>query len=158
MRCLSAFQQAYRDLAAGRDCVLVDGQALFHAIGARGLLDDHLFHDSVHPSIRGHIALAQSVLDALHARQALGLSRLAAAPRIDPIRCAAHFGLRPRDWKPVCERGAMFYNVTASLRYDTIFRRGKQRAFAEAAERIGAGEAPEDVGLPNVGVRSEIAR
>ena len=37
MRCVSAFQQAYFDVALTHDCVLVDGQALFHAIGPHEL-------------------------------------------------------------------------------------------------------------------------
>jgi hypothetical protein len=152
IRCQSSFQQAYRDVAAGRDCVLIDGQALFHAIGPRGLLDDHLFHDAVHPSLLGHIALAQAVLDALCARGELGWPPRSPAPRIDPAVCADHFGLKPPDWKLVCDRGAMFYKVTASLRYDMISRRCKERALAHAAARIGAGAAPEALGLPNVGV------
>ncbi len=65
MRCLSSFQQVYRDVAAKQQCILVDGQELFHAIGPHGLLDDHLFHDAMHPSLLGHIALAQGIVDAL---------------------------------------------------------------------------------------------
>ncbi len=72
IRCMTAFQEVYHDVAARHDCVLIDGQALFHAIGPHGLLDDHLFHDAMHPSLRGHIALAQGILDAIQAREALG--------------------------------------------------------------------------------------
>ena len=75
MRCLSSFQQVYRDVAAKHQCILVDGQALFHAIGPHGLLDDHLFHDAMHPSLLGHIALAQGIVDALYARRALAGQR-----------------------------------------------------------------------------------
>jgi hypothetical protein len=153
IRCLSSFQEAYRDAAAGRDCLLIDGQALFHAIGPRGLLGDHLFHDSVHPAILGHVALAQAILDGLHARKAFGWPAQSQAPRIDPATCARRFGLKAKDWARLCERGGMFYNATAPLRYDPSSRRAKQRAFFAAATRIASGEAPESVGLPNVGIR-----
>ena len=93
MRCLSTFQQAYFDVAERHDCVLVDGQALFHAIGPHGQLDDTLFADVMHPSLRGHIALASGILDALYKRRAFGWSHDQSAPLIDPARCAAHFGL-----------------------------------------------------------------
>ena len=57
MRCPTAFQEAYNDVAARHGCILIDGQAYFHAIGRHGLLDEHLFHDGIHPSLRGQIAL-----------------------------------------------------------------------------------------------------
>jgi hypothetical protein len=152
LRCKSSFQEAYRGVAAGKDCILVDGQELFHALGPRGLLDDALFHDSVHPSVRGHVALAQAILEALHARGAFGWPREKPAPPIEPAACAAHFGLRGRQWQPLCERGAMFYRAVAPLRFDQGMRRLKERAFASAALRIANGASPESTGLPNVGV------
>ena len=75
VRCVSSFQDVYREVAVRHDCVLVDGQALFHEIGVHGLLDDHLFVDAMHPTLKGHVALAQAVLDAIGARGALGLPR-----------------------------------------------------------------------------------
>src|SRR5262249_11261403 len=41
-RCLTVFQDAYRELASRHDVFLVDGQAELHAIGRRGLLGDDL--------------------------------------------------------------------------------------------------------------------
>src|SRR5262249_25525147 len=103
MRCPSPFQQAYRDVAAGHRAgtVLVDGQALFHAIGPHGLLTDDLFYDAMHPSLRGHIALAQAILEALHARRAFGWPTDAPAPRVDPAECAAHFHPPPEESPPL---------------------------------------------------------
>lgn len=158
MRCVGDFQQAYRDVAAAHpdSSILVDGQALFHAIGRNGLLADDLFHDAMHPSLRGHIALAQAILRALHARRALGWPEDAPAPRVDPAGCAAHFHLGPKDWQPLAERGAMFYFATAPLRYDPTERMAKKAAFQAAARRIAAGEPPESVGLPNLGIPAPI--
>ena len=65
MRCLSPFQEACREVAARHGCPLVDGQALFHAIGETGLLDDRLFMDAMHPSLLGQVTLAQGILDAI---------------------------------------------------------------------------------------------
>jgi hypothetical protein len=63
MRCLSAFQEAYREVASQHGCIFIDGQSYLHAIGRNGLLDDEqLFQDAIHPSLRGQIALAQTVL------------------------------------------------------------------------------------------------
>ena len=126
-RDLDGFPLAARRIPAGlprrgrhhRDgTILIDGQALFHAIGSHGLLDDELVHDAMHPALRGHIALAQAILEALRRRSLLGWPPNAPAPRIDPSECAAHFGIGREDWRLLAERGAMFYFGMAPLRYD----------------------------------------
>jgi lysophospholipase L1-like esterase len=153
VRCLSAFQQAYREVAAQHKCALVDGQRLFHAIGPHGLLNDTLFNDMMHPSLRGHIALATAILDALRKRGALGWSPTVPTPTIDAARCAAHFGLSSADWKTVCRTSKEIYGLAAFLRYDKHQCHAKEQAYERAMRRIAAGEPPETVGLPNVGVR-----
>ncbi len=45
MRMLTAFHDIYREIAARHGCILIDGQAYFHAIGRHGQLDDSLFQD-----------------------------------------------------------------------------------------------------------------
>ena len=72
-------------------------------------------------------------------------------PAIDPARCAAHFGLRSQDWKSVCAWGEcstprrpQFGMIRASV--------APSDALEEALRRIDAGEPPEAVGLPNVGI------
>ena len=57
MRCLTAWQEVYREVASRHDCIYIDSQAYFHTIGRNGLLDDELFQDAAHPSLRGQIAL-----------------------------------------------------------------------------------------------------
>ena len=49
----------------------------------------------------------------------------------------------------------MFQHATAALRYDPTERKAKMSAFAAAAQRLAEGEAPESVGLPNVGIPRE---
>jgi hypothetical protein len=152
MRCLTAFQDAYREVAARHDCILIDGQSYFHAIGRNGLLDDELFLDAVHPSLRGQIALAQAVLQSLQAWRGLGWPEHTPPPVIDPVECTAHFGLIPAAWAKIGEWGMLFYDLTYPIRYDPSQRLEKRRGFASAVERIHAGEAPETVELPNIGV------
>ncbi len=151
IRCLTAFQHAYRNVADRHGCILIDGQQLFHTIGKHGLLDDYLFHDAMHPSVRGQIALAQAILEALHACPSFGWTEGVPLPIIDPAQCAAHFGIDATVWQSLCGRGAMFYYANIPLRYDRSERIAKQRAFSEAAQRIARGESPEAVGLPNIG-------
>jgi lysophospholipase L1-like esterase len=151
MRALTSFQDAYREVAAEHDCVLVDGQAIFHAVGPHGLLDDHLFADGMHPSLKGQIALAQGILDALHERRALGWPTGGESPRIDIAACANHFGFLRKDWKSIAVRIDLFYRGTAGLRYDPTARQAKMNAYYAATERLEAGEAPESIGLPNLG-------
>jgi hypothetical protein len=156
MRMLTAFQNVYHDVAKRHGCILIDGQAYFHAIGRHGLLDENLFHDAMHPSLRGQIALAQAVLQALQARGAFGWPHDAAAPVIDPARCAARFGLVPAAWRKICLWGIMFYDKTAPMRYDSSLRGQKRAAFVAAADRIEAGDPAESVGLPNIGVPARV--
>jgi hypothetical protein len=151
-RCLTVFQQAYHDVASSHDCALVDGQALFHAIGPHGMLGDSLFNDAMHPSLRGQFALATAILEALRERRSFGWPDGVPAPVIDPAKCVAHFGMSRTDWVPVCVWGALFYSAAAKLRYDPSQCLAKQEAYGAAGRRIGAGEPAEAVGLPNVGI------
>jgi hypothetical protein len=150
-RCPSAFQEVYREVAARHRCIFIDGQAYFHAIGRHGLLDDRLFMDAMHPSLRGEIALAQAVLQGLRARGAFGWPDATAAPVLDPAVCSAHSGLGPNAWKKLCLWGAMVYDLLASAPYDPSTRLARRDAYQAAFVKISGGMAPEAVGLPNVG-------
>jgi len=152
MRCVTAFQDVYRDVAARHGCILIDGQACFHAIGRHGLLDDYLFHDGIHPSLRGQIALAQAILQSLRERRAFGWPKDLPAVLIDPGRCNERFRLDAGAWNYICRWGIMFYDLAAFLRYDPSQRLAKREAFRTGARRISEGVAPEDVGLPNIGI------
>ena len=108
MRCLTEFQDVYRDVARRHGCFLIDGQSYFHAIGRHGLLDDELFQDGMHPSLRGQIALAQAILQAIQARGAFGWPKDRAVSPIDPARCVQYFGLVSAVWQRICLWGIMF--------------------------------------------------
>jgi tetratricopeptide (TPR) repeat protein len=151
MRCLTAFQEVYREVASRHDCIFIDGQSYFHTIGRNGLLDDELFQDAMHPSLRGQIALAQAVLYALQARRALGWPADSPPRVIDPSACRAHFGLGPETWEHAARWSSGFYSLVGRLRYDRSERSRRIDAAALAADQIEAGSDPEAVGLPNVG-------
>ncbi len=152
MRAPTSFQQAYRDVARRWGCIMIDGQALFHAIGPHGMLDDSLFHDSMHPSLRGYIALAQAVLQELHAAEAFGWPRSVPAPIIDPARCAAHFRLGRDTWRHLCHWTLGFYDLMAPLRYDPSMRSSQAEFYRRAQEQIDAGFDPLSFGFPNIGI------
>jgi hypothetical protein len=152
MRCPSPFQQAYREVAARHGCILIDGQSYFHAIGLHGLLDDDLFQDAMHPSLRGQIALAQAVIAALYERRAFGWRDGVPAPAIDPGRCAAYFGIDGNAWEYISLWAKGFYSLVGRLRYDKSERSRKIDEAIATAERIASGVAPEDAGAANVGV------
>ena len=156
MRCLTSFQDVYRELAARHDCVFIDGQAYFHAIGRNGLLDDELFQDAMHPSLRGQIALAQAVLYALHARRVLGWSDDSRPPVIDPAVFAAHFGLGRETWEHAALWAKGFYSLVGRLRYDSSERSRRIDEAIAAADQIEAGTAPEAIGLINVGMPAPV--
>src|SRR5262249_42087230 len=152
IRCTTPFQDVYREVGARHGVILIDGQAELHAIGRRGLLDDRLFQDAMHPSLRGQIALAQAVLRELRAQQAFGWPEDTPAPIIDPSRCAARFGLGPDAWKKICLWGIQFATYAQGLRHDPAPRLHRKTAHAAAYERLVAGEGVEALGLPNVGI------
>ncbi len=152
MRCHSEFQQVYREVAARHRCILIDGQSYFHTIGRHGLLDDELFQDAMHPSLRGQIALAQAVLAALRARRALGWPAGSPAPVIDPAGCTRRFGIGMPQWRAICAWRAGFNGLVDRLRYENSERRSRIADAGKAAIKLDAGVAPEAVGLPNLGV------
>ncbi len=71
-RCPTPFQEVYRVVAAKHGAILIDGLAELRAISTHGMLDDELFHDGQHPTLRGHVGLAQAVLHELRVRKVLG--------------------------------------------------------------------------------------
>jgi hypothetical protein len=156
MRCPSDFQSAYGEVAAQHRVILVDGQAYFHAIGPHGRLDDTLFMDAMHPSLRGQIALAQAILEGLRARREFGLGPGSGSGVIDPAGCAQHFGLDARAWVKLCQWGAMVYDLLSSGPHDPADRLARRDAYRAAGTRIIQGTAPEAVGLSNVGTPSAV--
>ncbi len=156
MRCPTAFQEIYRDVATRQGCPLIDGQAYFHAIGRDGFLDDALFQDAMHPSFRGQIALAQAVLSVLCSRHAFGWPQDRPQKPIDPGDCAAQFGLNRSAWAKIANWCEGFYSLVGRLRYDIGERSRRIDASIAAAAQIDAGVAPEALGLPNVGIPAPV--
>jgi hypothetical protein len=52
----------------------------------------------------------------------------------------------------VCRTSKEIYGLAALLRYDKRQCHAKEQAYERAMRKIAAGEPPETVGLPNVGV------
>lgn len=151
-RALSAQQDAYREFARKYDLMLVDGQAEFHAVGPHGLLNHDLFHDLMHPSLRGQIALAQAILRELKAHRAFDWPDDKPAPAIDPAECAERYHLDSQAWHKLCHWGIMVYTMFQNARFDPAERLARRDAFARAAELINNGTPAEQVGLQNIGI------
>jgi hypothetical protein len=151
-RCPSPFQEAYRAVAGRHGCILVDGPAVLRRICPRGILDDHAIHDAHHPTLSGHVALAEAILDALLVRKAIGAAP-ASAPIIDPAEAADHFGMDTERWVIVCARSATFYRDFSRTRRDRTERLDKKRLYEEAGRKIAEGTPPEETGLAGLGVR-----
>ncbi|MDB5351436.1 MAG: hypothetical protein JWN86_2683 [Planctomycetota bacterium] len=151
MRCPTAFQDIYREIAARHpDALLIDGPEVFRRLDPTGVLGDVQFHDAHHPTLRGHAALAQAVLDGLHAKKSLGWPQGTASPVITPAECQAHFGIDRAAWIACFEGSATFYNRTAYIRFDPsdrLFRRDRYRL---AATRVKAGTPPAQAGVPGL--------
>lgn len=152
IKCPSDFQAAYRAVAARHDLVLVDAPAVLARLSPTGLLDDHVFHDAMHPTLPAYLALMQDAIDQLRKRKAFGLHRLDPAP-IEAAECARHFGMNPERWREVCVFTALFWKWLAITRYDPVERLAKSRRYEDAAHRVGDGLPPDEAGVPGLGLR-----
>ncbi|AMV40367.1 SGNH/GDSL hydrolase family protein [Planctomyces sp. SH-PL62] len=153
LRCLTSFQEVYRELAASRGLILIDAQEVFRARHPRGLLDDFLFNDGFHPSLEGHVALAEGVLAGLKERSAFDWPEATPAPTLDLAEVAAHFGVGPATWEAVCANAVGFYHLIAPLRFDQAERLAKRDRYKAALDALKAGADVESLDLPGVGPR-----
>jgi len=60
-RALSDFNERVREIAAERDVILVDGEAVFERAARDGIPGNDLFLDHCHPNARGHRLLAEAI-------------------------------------------------------------------------------------------------
>ncbi|MDB5351675.1 MAG: hypothetical protein JWN86_2922 [Planctomycetota bacterium] len=152
MRCPSEFQDEYRKVAARHPgLVLVDAPARLSAISPTGLLDDYVFHDGQHPTFRAYLALAEDALSQLRSRGVFGLDRSPSRP-IDPSETASHFQLDAAKWAEVSRRSASFWGRLGVPRYDGSARFARGARWLRAADAIEKRTAPEEAGIPGLGV------
>jgi hypothetical protein len=156
IRCPEALREIYRSLGARRpEVIVIDSTRVFEPMSPHGILDDHLYHDAQHPTLRGYIALAQDLLRQLHERRAFNWPQSTPVPTIDPDECARHFQLDRKRWAEVCTRSKAFFDLTAYIRYDPEGRRARSDAYQRAGEQILAGNPPEKTGITGLGVHPE---
>ncbi|QEH36706.1 hypothetical protein OJF2_52910 [Aquisphaera giovannonii] len=158
VRCQTELARVYREVAARHSLGLIDGPECLRPLSAHGILDDTLFHDAHHYTLRTQVALAAAVFDALAARGAFGLSRDAPpSPRDDDAvrRWARRLGVDDPLWATVCARTGTYYMHLASARFDPAERERKRDRFFGAAGALKSGSAgAETLGLPGVGTAS----
>ena len=153
MRCPTAIQDIYRELAPRYGAILVDGQSVLRERHPRGLLDDDLFNDAMHPSFEGQVALAEAVLAGLREHHAFGWPGSIPAPVIGLADCASHFDVTTATWKEVCRFAAGFYRTTLRIRFDPAEREAKAIRHEEGLRRLESGVPAERAGLPGIGIR-----
>jgi hypothetical protein len=155
VRCPSSLQEIFREVAARHpSLVLVDGPRVLRAKSRHGIVSDELIQDGTHPTLVGHVAIAQDLLDQLVRRRALPEIARFGAATIDAAECAAHFGIDASRWALVCRRAAGFYERTAYAHHDPTECVAKARRYAQAALAIQSGIVPEDTHVPGVGIES----
>jgi hypothetical protein len=153
VRCPSSLQDVYHEVAAHHpSLVLVDGPRVLRAVSRHGSVDDELIQDGQHPTLIGHVAIAQDLLNQVVRRGALPEIAGSCAPTIDAAECAAHFGIDASRWVEVCHRAAHFYERAAYAHHDPTECLAKARRYAQAAEAIQSGTPPEETHVPGVGI------
>lgn len=150
--------QAYLDAAAESSAVLIDGPAVFRADHPHGQLDESLFHDGQHPTLRGYVLIARAILKELARSKAFDWPDGAPPPMFDEADCARHFGIDAEAWAAACTRTAAFFGRVAFIRHDATARVHRADTLNAAAARIRGGAAPEALGLPGIGVTPSRAR
>ena len=150
LRCPSDFQEAYRKVAARHQVVLVDGPAILAAASPTGQLDNRMFHDGQHPTLRAYVALSADVVRQLGETRAFDLPRSPAVP--NAAECLAHFGFDRDAWESLCRRSYFFWRGLAYIRYDPTERFANGARYLNAANALRAGRKAEDLGIPEVGI------
>lgn len=131
----------------------MDGPVVLKARSPHGILDNHLFHDNVHPNLKGQVALAEAVLAGLKAQGAFGWPAEVAAISLEPARVAAEFKVDRAAWAAVCSRTASHYGQLAFLTIESAERIQWRDRYSQAVRAIEAGATPENTGIPGVGTR-----
>jgi hypothetical protein len=153
IRCPARFRDVYRQVANRHPgSILIDGRRELSAISSNGLIGDEVIQDTHHPTLVGIVALAGAILREFPLRKVFGPRSSIELP-LDPGECAAHFGIDNSKWVTVCERTSVHYQRVAGYRYDPAERLGKSRLYAEAAERLRRGTAPESLGVAGIGAK-----
>ncbi len=154
LRASTRLESMYRAVAKRHErfVVLVDGPAVLKAKSRHGILDNHLFHDNVHPNLMGQVALAEAVLAALKDRAAFEWPILVET-NLDPSRVAAEFKVDAIAWAAVCNRSAAHYGQLAFLTVDSAERIQWRDRYRQAARTIESGAAPEDAGIFGIGTQ-----
>jgi hypothetical protein len=152
LRCTSTLEAAYRTVAKRHEAsvILVDGPGVLRGHSRHGILDGELFHDAVHPTLTGHVALAAAVLAGLKARRAFGWSQETPAPVLDPNQCAAEFGIDANAWALVCQRSAAQYEMLVFLTVDPLERMARRDRLLEIAKQIRSGAPLDTLAIPGV--------
>jgi hypothetical protein len=152
IRCPTPLRAAYAEVVRRHPrAILIDGPAELRAASPDGLLGDEMIFDTHHPTFRGYLILAGAVLRELG--RAGAFSRLSRVKLpLDGEECARHFGVGPDAWATACDRTGVHYHRVAGYRYDPADRLHKSSLFGEAARKIRAGVALEDLGLPGIAV------
>jgi len=156
LRCISPLEAIYRKVAGNHPgaVILVDGPAVLRAASPRGILDNEMFHDLVHPTLEGHVLLARAVLEGLKQRGFCAWPADAPVPDLDASWAEWEFGIDREGWARVCERSAAQYDMMSFLTPDPQERYMKRDRYLDAMRRIRAGEDLAVIGVPGVGVRS----
>jgi len=158
LRCISPLEAAYRTVAQRHQAsvVLVDGPAVLRARSRHGILDGELFHDAVHPTLTGHVALAQAVLAGLKARRAFRWPQATPVPTLNPNRCTVQFGIDATAWALVYQRSAAQYDMLAFLTVDPRERVEHRDRLLRTVNQIRAGVPLQALAIPGVETESAL--
>lgn len=138
LRASRRIQQIVRDVAAETGAILIEGHDVLAACSSRGLLDDEVFFDLVHPRARGYLALSGAVLNALRTRGVIipGKQwRELCQPTV--TEAFEHFEFTTDDWRTTLRELISYYKWIALFRNDALRRQARAKHYSRLLERCG---------------------
>lgn len=146
------FADTCRDVAAKYDVPLLDARDILRPLAPHGILNDHLFHDVLHPSLAAHLAIADAVISELRRRSLpVPAQQWPADLRPDPGRLADYLQLTPELWARVCDQVAKAQLGVPPPHFDAQRRQDRARLYSRAAARLRAEADSKSISVPGIG-------
>lgn len=114
----------------------IDGRAVILGASPTGLLDDSMFHDIHHPSIRGYHALGHAIWETVRAHDLLNLGRLEPVAMADDAAILSAHGFTRVDWHGVLASRGFHISSVIGLTFSSLTRLERLLAYREAAREL----------------------
>ena len=164
LRATSVIAEIYHKLSARYQVPLLDARELLLPLSKTTLFGNQLFHDHCHPTLPGHIAIADAVFDSLVESPLWQKNMKQRGLKPSPLRIESsdsrwpspghptsleailsHFQLGQEDFIRVCEWEATINGNISYWRYDAVARLNRVQEYRDAVKLLKSGSSPETI-------------